>query len=253
MERTPGRGGLDGVSCYAGTECIAVGSAGALRWDGRHWAIQQRLRKRRLDDVSCASSTDCVAVGDRDIESDEYDINTFAERWTGHRWRVMRTPNDPGDNELVKVSCAAPSACTAVGYSEHDCDSCGPEPLVERWDGKRWSIAASPDLADDLEGISCTSSRMCTAVGSRYSVALDTDIPLAASWNGRRWTVQQTGRPDHATGGRFAAVSCTPTAVCRAVGAVTDRAGHSRIFSEHHAPGGWRVDRALARGRGRCG
>jgi hypothetical protein len=61
----------------------------------------------------------------------------------------------------------------------------------------------------DLEGVSCSSAKACTAVGSSGN---DT---LAERWDGRNWAVQSTLNP--VTGTYFSelvGVSCSSACAC---------------------------------------
>ena len=81
---------------------------------------------------------------------------------------------------------------------------------VYRWNGRRWSTQRAPIGADELGGVSCTSANACTAVGSGVY-----------SWNGRRWLsvpITDASAADR----ELAGVSCLSRASCVAVGNYTD-------------------------------
>jgi hypothetical protein len=75
-----------------------------------------------------------------------------------------------GPSRRLAVSCASNTACTAVGYynTAPPGEIVG-RPLAERWNGSTWSLRGAPTIAGSdttyLEGVSCTSSRACIAVG----------------------------------------------------------------------------------------
>jgi hypothetical protein len=67
-------------------------------------------------------------------------------------------------------------------------------------------------------GVSCTSASACEAVGD-YRNRLGTPSPIAESWNGRAWRLQNVPSPPAATGGGdLVSVSCTSASICRAAG-----------------------------------
>jgi hypothetical protein len=68
-----------------------------------------------------------------------------------------------------------------------------------------------------LSGVSCTSAVVCTAVGSYRNGTGDT-LPLAESWNGVTWTVQQVRAPAGGFDAELKSVSCTSPSACTAVG-----------------------------------
>jgi hypothetical protein len=135
-------------------------------------------------------------------------------------WKLEVTPNPAraAISVLASVSCPARRACTAVGSSA-DTPSSPTLPLAERWDGKRWRIQpapAPPGSSDTLSGVSCSSARACTTVGSAFFTAGRRNATLAEAWDGKRWRVQPT--PAVKGPASLFAVSCTSRRSCFAVG-----------------------------------
>jgi hypothetical protein len=172
-------GQLLGVSCTAPRACTAVGDYGAERWNGTSWRFQPvpapaGAQGARLSGVSCTARTACTAVGS--YFSSTGSPLTLAERWDGKAWTIQPTPNQPSAerNELNGVSCAAASACTAVGdYAANDFTP--PIAFAEAWNGTRWSLQAIPGPAGTtssvLNGASCPAAGGCTATGYRFGLA----------------------------------------------------------------------------------
>jgi hypothetical protein len=171
---------LSAVSCTASTACIAVGHTGfsdplAEEWNGSGWATQATVSPpgaslSTLTGVSCVSSATCIAVGSiLDPIGDGTNL-TLAEQWTGTRWDVLASFNPTGTtrNSLSGVSCANAGVCTAVGYFF---DSGGTQlALAEQWtETTGWQLESTPrptgSTGSLLSGVSCTTSRNCTAVG----------------------------------------------------------------------------------------
>jgi hypothetical protein len=170
---------LYSVSCVSSTECVAVGSYTnsssvvvplAERWNGTEWAIQTApiptgAKESSLHSVSCSSSTACTTVGSYTNSSGTK--VTLAEHWNGTEWSVQSTPNPTGATEsgLSSLSCASSTECIAVGYG-------GSTILSERWSGTEWLIESTPTPEEAigfesaaLYGVSCLSTKICTAVG----------------------------------------------------------------------------------------
>jgi hypothetical protein len=93
--------------------------------------------------------------------------------------------------------------------------------LVERWNGKSWSIqkAANPRGSHDngLFAVSCTSANACTAVGD-YTNSSNVALTLVERWNGTSWSIQKTPNPGGSVQGLLNGVSCTSPSDCLAVG-----------------------------------
>jgi hypothetical protein len=226
------RGGeLSAVSCPAATHCFAVGQyftksgsvALAETWDGSRWAVQPLPRAASntfLLGVSCTTPRACAAVG-----------NYGTEIWNGTSWRFvpMAVPSGGQALTLDGVSCTSGSFCTAVGsyFSMRG----GPLTLAETWNGTAWRFQATPNPVaqgrNQLNSVSCTSPRSCTAVG--VDAASDFAPPggFAEAWDGTRWRLQATPVPAGTVLTELFTVSCPAPAACTAVGTV---AGQSNIM-----------------------
>ena len=133
-------------------------------------------------------------------------------------WSFQPSPRPPGElvSSLNDVVCLTARNCVTVGSylsspaggfeSEHT--------LVERWDGKRWSIVPSPStrIFSLLSAVSCPAPGFCMAVGWKAGGA------LAETWNGARWSVVPTVNRPHQADVFLDAVSCRTSKDCFAVG-----------------------------------
>ena len=230
-------GGLDGVSCTSDSACMAVGSISdqpgteqtfAARWNGTRWSIQQPPSPVNgaslLSGLSCTSRTACIAVGSCYCS---FFHRPLAARWNGREWSMQQIPHPAGvDTGLSAVSCTSRSACTAVGYGPPGPGLVPQQTVfVERFDGRRWSFqpAPTPAWADRarLDGVSCVSPTLCTAVGT--SVGGQGDVTtrlLVERWDGRRWTIARAPLPDGSFDTGLTGVACASSAACTAVGDV---------------------------------
>lgn len=243
-----------GVSCTSRAFCVAVGLSaddqplGEL-WNGRKWS-QQRLPQRSdigfgeagLSGVSCASKSDCIAVGtDSSCGSDSCNVYAIVYRWNGRRWSdrdgdQIVTPPSWADTGFSSVSCTSATACTAVGgFDRGFCESsvfggspCFP--LVERWDGHRWSLQRIYNRGGERSagpsGVSCASGTSCTAVG-RFGGGLH-----AERWNGSHWASRRIATPAGATNVALNGVSCTSASHCIAVGSFAASSGAEKLLAE---------------------
>lgn len=261
---------MRGVSCVSRSACVAVGgfaNRGGLevtlaeRWNGNSWSIQRTpnpLAARTgsiLNSVSCASRSACIAVGFFQARSGPDEL-PLAERWHGKRWAIQRMPS-PGDvytAYMYGVSCVSTTACTAVGVFATKRDRGTGIPLVERWNGKRWSIQHVPNPAptnSEFDGVSCTSSIACTAVGQyAYAGPGEAELTFAERWDGKRWSIQHTPSPGPgpgglagATGDGLRSVSCVSSSACTAVGSASRGAGPQALVERYH-PTRWSTENA---------
>jgi hypothetical protein len=240
--------------------CTAVGhfndAAGtgltlAERSNGARWTIQRTLdspgaASSLLFGVSCPSRDVCVAVGSTTDRAGALTL-PLAERWTGARWSLQRPPSPTRRLKSITylggVSCPSARFCAAVGYSGNRLGSSG-RPLIEQWNGTRWSIRPTPRLpnatAGFLSGVSCTSSRNCTATGF-YLTRSGPGRALAERWDGARWSIARPPNPEAATGIQLVGVSCTPHGPCTAVGFFSIVTGIEVMIAERWSGMSWSI------------
>ncbi len=189
---------LSGVSCMSSRSCVAVGfwvggdevaRPLAERWDGERWSIERVPRPQaatevQLAGVSCALRGPCMAAGFFGIDTGIQIM--LAEQRSGGSWSTERTlyPRGARGVQFAGVSCASPRSCAAVGSFV---DVAGlDEALVERFNGVDWAIQPAPlrpgDMSNSLSGVSCTTSRTCTAVGSSVT-SRGTEVTLAERYS----------------------------------------------------------------------
>jgi hypothetical protein len=134
-------------------------------------------------------------------------------------WGIEPVPARAHTERLFGVSCAAPTACIAVGSvagARRDFA------LAKRWNGKRWSIQTirqppGPFPNSDLYDVSCPSSTACIAVGNVLTNS-QSEQGLAERWDGKRWSPQST---PFTQAGALSGVSCASSSACTAVGGYT--------------------------------
>jgi hypothetical protein len=228
---------LDGVACTNPTNCFAVGnyytSSGKLRtlverMSGTSWSVIPGASPKgavtsRLDGVSCPTASFCAAVGTWSNGTAQL---TLVAHWNGKAWAVAASPNPSvsygSDNRLYGVSCASASNCFAVGTAASN----GPlRTLVERWDGKKWAIVASPNpkgaTHSSLLAVSCAGASNCSATGFWYvrpRADGGTTTTLVERWNGAAASVVTSPNPKNADNSTLGGVSCPSLAKCVAVG-----------------------------------
>ncbi len=220
------------------------------------WSLQPvpapaKARSLGLGAVSCPSANTCSAVGAYTGTAGA--AVAVAEDWNGAKWSVQPTVSLTGvsSSQLSAVSCAAVSACMAVGQLEKV--RSGSSPLAEKWDGRAWELEATPvpsasqyPKLSDLAGVSCWTASACTAVGT-FTNSSQRDQALAEHWNGSRWSVQSVPSPAGTWYLELDGVSCSGSA-CMAVGSVgtSPSAGAEDTLAEHWGGGAqWTVNRPL--------
>jgi hypothetical protein len=171
----PTRAELIAVSAISPTDAWGVGN-GLWHWDEQAWRLVRR-RSGPVVALSARTAHDVWGVGYFDpglIVNQE----SYAGHWDGHVWRPTPTIHPyGGDDRLEGVLALAANDVWAVGeYGEGQEDS---RPLIERWNGRRWTLVPVPPALDGGTNVIAGKS--------------PTDIWIAGSnviahWDGTAWT-----------------------------------------------------------------
>src|SRR6185437_12870093 len=126
--------------------------------------------------------------------------------WDGLEWTIVDgADTGPGNSLLVSVSGTSSMDVWAVGrFAATNDPKTGPEaPLVEHWDGTRWTIVPSPlpeshqrRAGIGLTGVVAVGADDVWAVGSSWILTTTESGDLASTqetlvehWDGHSWKV----------------------------------------------------------------
>lgn len=226
---------LNGVACSSSKSCVAVGGDAGAKvalsevWNGRSWSKAPSVKGDALAGASCVSPTFCAAVGNSflfgfargTLQARSY-LATHpdgslpapsAYLWNGHKWTSVKLPvpakPKPALYELNQVSCASKSFCLAVGSS---LTLSGSGAFVVRFDGKHW-VDVPFKSTSQPSGVACPSTTECMVVGSTFAGGT-----FAATFNLKKWTLQQSPKAPKGGYSDFQGVSCPSTKRCLATG-----------------------------------
>ena len=234
---------LSSVSCVAVDDCMAAGyylNAASTwltlteSWDGDVWKMvpspdPSGVAGSELAGLSCSDPNSCVAVG-QSFDSTG-DSSTLAEIWDGNTWDLVSSPNSANGSEdvLNAVACVSSSQCTAVG--EYAALNETTPPLVEVWNGTKWSLVAGVAGDGQLASVDCTGASSCMAVGTYADDEIDGG-----------WTTAAIAKPAGTYGPELTSVSCTSVIHCIAAGFSTGKASDTTYnLSELWKGSSWKL------------
>jgi hypothetical protein len=147
-------------------------------------------------------------------------------------WSVSTVPGSGVDDVLLGTACTGGTQCFSTGISLGDLSSptSVPTPIIDVWDGSRWTYTTGAPLSDGVEGglfnVTCASPIDCWAVGAQLEAGGNGNSTgaLVENWNGSAWSVVPTPTPDGngVVGAFLQGVTCTSPSNCIAVGYTTD-------------------------------
>ncbi|MGN6663868.1 MAG: amidase domain-containing protein [Solirubrobacterales bacterium] len=193
-------------------------TAGELTINASETASQSSGVRRvsvEVDDQQVASQTfNCTAGCQEVATSYRYDAKRDG---AGRSIEAAATPSGAAAKSLSGISCLNASDCTAVGYYKSNATNLT---LIEHWNGTSWQVVPSPNpasaLESRLEGVSCSSTASCVAVGYyQTSTGFST---LAERWNGSEWSIGISPNASGFARNYLYSASCVSAADCWAVG-----------------------------------
>jgi hypothetical protein len=135
----PGVSALRGVDAVSSNDVWAVSEGSEfLHWDGHNWTLLYGPQRfvGYLEAVAAVSSNDVWVVGYKQVL---YDQNTVTLHWNGSKWSLIQAVNPHDEAGFYGVTALAPDNVLAVGFQSG-------KPLVEKWDGRRWSVVDTPTI-----------------------------------------------------------------------------------------------------------
>jgi Subtilase family len=210
----------------------------------RSWSLQETPNPKEnnsasLDGISCLSTSACTAIGY--FEKSEAHVVPLAESWNGTAWSLQEPPQlaEAKASYMSSVSCFSSTFCVAVGYFQKTAGSW--KPYAERWNGTAWTAEELPTLTGGtysyLEGVSCTSSEACTAVGLTFSSSKE--VMLVDRWNGKTWSTEEPPMPAGIAKASLASISCSASSACTAIGSFKNSAGEPTPLAERWNGASW--------------
>jgi hypothetical protein len=118
------------------------------RWALMRSPVTSTTERNTLNGISCVAHRQCVAVGTYLNHRNGYN-QTLILTDRGSGWTIASSPNAGSssraeDNWLNGVYCISRNNCTAVGYSTNT--KAISQTLIETWNGHRWTIANAANL-----------------------------------------------------------------------------------------------------------
>jgi hypothetical protein len=189
---------LTSLAAVSSTDVWAVGAAyrpiatpGTLteHWDGAKWSLVASPNFNQgyneLYGAAAISSTDVWAVGYHNIATYGSE-KSMALHWNGTAWSIVPTRNIGQDaNELLAVDGVASNDVWAVGFGHSSSNQIG-LPLIQHWDGTRWSLSRSPNVG---RGFAVLRAIAAVATDDVWAVGSHDGRTLIEHWNGTAWSV----------------------------------------------------------------
>jgi len=221
------RNNLNGIAAVAPNDVWSVGTyingssvfqTLAEHWDGSAWSVSPTPNvgpgNNLFIAVTAIGPQDVWAVGYWRTGNSSTAAQPLTEHWNGNGWTIVPTPLLPNSSSLLdSVSADASNDVWAVGISiDVPTTNLGPRgrPVVLRWNGASWSVAAAPvpqvqtgglDFSG-LNGVKVLTANDVWVVGDGADFTGNTqvspDTAFSNHWNGSSWS--SVAVPPHGNG-----------------------------------------------------
>jgi hypothetical protein len=170
------------------------------RWHGGRWtmvplAVSPKPRTEELTEnaIGAVSPTDAWAVGySAQVPNILVPDGAVIEHWNGVAWSIVPNPaSGLSQAQIEGIKVVSSKNIWAVGAQAAN-DASAVTPLVEHWNGTRWSSVAVPDGTGPsaFHAMSASGPNDIWAVGGQTQPGTsNTAISLVEHWNGSAWSV----------------------------------------------------------------
>jgi len=199
------KGTLNSVTAISTTDVWAVGNkltSGVTQtlvehWDGAQWTVvssPNASHENTLVGVTAVDANDIWAVGKTYYNNRIHPFYTLTEHWDGTQWSIVPSPTLNTSSALNGVAAVSSSNVYAVGYDDISSRSPDTHSLIERWNGSKWNVVASPNNGfSELYSIAAISASNIWAVGDvSGSQANQT---FTEHWDGKHWSIVASPNP----------------------------------------------------------
>ncbi|MET8678550.1 hypothetical protein ABZW18_13440 [Streptomyces sp. NPDC004647] len=159
---------------------IKDGAPAIQAWDGEAWQKQTLpdVGKGELSSVVALASDDVWAAGAAFAADEKGKQSALLLHWDGSDWKRVAAPGgDTGHQWIGGITALAPDDIWAVGGTT---SGSADRPYAAHWDGKNWTVAKTPDIADGrLRAVGRTGDGELWAVGGKGAVS------VALRWNAK--------------------------------------------------------------------
>jgi hypothetical protein len=150
-------------------------------WNGSTWSVvpgaPASASASSLNGVSGTGPSDIWAVGQNAGTS-------FIEHWNGQSWSHVASPaGEPPDGQLNAVSADSPADAWAGGSAMNANDQVAP--LIEHWNGTRWSVSPGAINSGRILSIAAISPADVWALAA----AGKGNPAVIEHWNGSTWSI----------------------------------------------------------------
>ena len=184
----PGR--LYSVAAVSANNVWAVGlepsNSLIVHWNGKTWS-RSLTGPGYFESVSASSPGNVWAVGGTNWFSP---TRPLAEHWNGSSWTKVAVPNPAGGGLLNAVAATSASNAWAVGSVGPGPGGPPASPLIEHWNGTRWTIQGFQGSwpGGSFTSVAAVSPRNAWAVGSTGPNSKGTgQHTLIEHWDGKTW------------------------------------------------------------------
>jgi hypothetical protein len=161
-------------------------------------------------------------------------------------WTVVQSPNVSFQaNYLAGIAAVSPSDVWAVG-AEYRNDTSTPAPLIEHWDGTRWSLVRAPVATwnyNELSAVSATSSTDAWSVGYRL-VGPYLEQTFVVHWDGVRWRIVPSPNVGSGSNSLSGVAAISPTDVWAVGQGDSPDINNGRVLIQHWDGTSWSVVRS---------
>ncbi|HEY3688076.1 MAG TPA: hypothetical protein VGL93_33875 [Streptosporangiaceae bacterium] len=157
--------GVSGSDVWAAGHCTFAPQTSetpcATHWNGSAWSTPVRLPP---PDIGTTVTVDAVAAHDVWVAGGQTNSAYYAH-FDGATWSRVAAPAGAGEY-ITDLAATGPKDVWAAGYRVGNSGDAADRPVVQHWDGTRWTRFTTPDVAGRLSQIAPIDGTRVWAVGN---------------------------------------------------------------------------------------
>jgi hypothetical protein len=180
---------LHAIAADAENNIWAVGYEVSLHFNGNSWASVPMAPfktgvERNMNGLAVLSPTDVWAVGS-DLDSNQH-FAAVVQHFDGKGWSIVPSPHFLSGDLLNGIQAISANNIFAVGSRGSDF-SLNTTPLIEHWDGSKWKVVRTPQMAAELNQIAVLSPSDIWVVGETTTTN-NLNTPFSMHFDGKKWS-----------------------------------------------------------------
>lgn len=150
-----------------------------IHWNGQQWSTVKGVplgsQGGQLTSISADTTNDVWAVGLTNLHTAG---TPLIEHWNGTDWKRVTVPLSGADDSFLGIRALSPENVWIAGYKLANAQAQAPTPLIEYWDGQKWTVMPQQRQASGTLSNLASAGKNTWSVGTSLTGIQQVPYPL---------------------------------------------------------------------------